>query len=122
MEVHRMVSTRAGFELVSGTNQQGSEAHRFEYDQETTPASMAVVTALSEVMDVDPIELEPLHASEDPDALDALVRVRGTMNGDVHVSFTHEGRVMTVYSYGVITVTPLEHERTDGQRTGITHE
>lgn len=117
-----MASTRAGFELGSVTNQPGSEAYRFEYDQETTPASMAVVAALSEAMDVDPIELEPLHASVDTDALDALVRVRGTMNGDVHVTFTHEGRVITVYSYGVIAVTPPEHERTDGQSTGNTHK
>jgi hypothetical protein len=59
-------------------------------------------------MAIDPIELEPLHDSVDTDALDALVRVRGTMNGDVHVTFTHEGRVVTVYSYGMIAVTPPE--------------
>ena len=117
-----MASTRAGFELISVTNPQDSEAYRFEYAQETTPASMAVVAALSEAIDVDPSDLEPLNESVDTDALDALVRVRGAMNGDVHVTFTHEERVITVYSYGVIAVTPTEHERTDGQSTGITHE
>lgn len=120
--VYRMASTRVGFELESMTNSQGTEACRFEYDQETTPASMAVVAALSEAMDVDPMDLEPLHESVDTDALDALVRVRGTMNGDVQVTFTHEKWVMTVYSCGVIAVTPPEHERTDGQSSGIKHK
>jgi hypothetical protein len=122
MEGYRMASTRTGFELVSVSNPEDSEAYRFEYDQEMSPASMAVVSALSEAMDVDPIDLEPLHESVDIDALDAPVRVRGTMSGDIHVSFTHEGWVMAVSSYGVIAVTPPEHERTDGQSTGITHE
>jgi hypothetical protein len=83
---------------------------------------MAVVAALSEAMDVDPIDLEPIHESVDTDALDALVRVRGTTNGDVHVTFTHERRVITVYRSGAIAVTSPEHERTDGQSTGITHK
>ena len=117
-----MASTRAGFELESLTNQRGSETYRFEYNQETTPASMAVVAALSEAMNVAPMDLEPLHESVDTDALDALVHIRGSMNGDVHVTFTHERRVMTVSSYGVIAVTAPEHERTDSQSTGITHK
>ena len=121
MEGYRMPSTRAGFELGSVTNQPDSEAYRFEYDQETTPASMAVVVALSEAIDVDPLDLEPLNESVDTDALDALVRVRGAMNGDVHVTFTHEERVITISSYGVIAVTPPGNERTDGQHTGIPH-
>ena len=83
---------------------------------------MAVVAALSEAMDVAPMGLEPLHESVDTDALDALVHVRGTMNGDVQVVFTHERWAVIVHSYGVIAVTPPEHERTDGQSRGITHK
>lgn len=110
-----MASTRSGIEFESVTYPQDSEAYRFEYDPETTPASMALIAALSETMDVDPIELEPLHASADTDALDALICGRDRIDRDVHVTLTHERREMTVYSKGVVTVTPLEHERTDDQ-------
>lgn len=79
-------------------------AVRTQFNQERTPASMAIVATLAEVMDVDPVELEPLHASVDPDALDALVRVRNGMDGDIHVTLTHEGYTITVSSYGVVTI------------------
>lgn len=70
---------------------------------------MAVIETLAEVMDVDPVELEPLHSAVDPDALDALVRVRTGTDGDVHATFTHEGHGISVYSDGVVTITP-DHE------------
>jgi hypothetical protein len=37
---------------------------------------MTVIATLAEVRDADPVELDPLHSTVDPDALDALVRVR----------------------------------------------
>ncbi|MFC7133191.1 MULTISPECIES: HalOD1 output domain-containing protein [Salinibaculum] len=66
---------------------------------------MAVIATLAEVMDADPVELDPLHSTVDPDALDALVRVRTGTDGDIHVTFTHEDHEITVYSYGVVTIT-----------------
>ncbi|MFP9062062.1 HalOD1 output domain-containing protein [Natrialbaceae archaeon A-chndr2] len=71
---------------------------------------MAVVATLADVMDTDPVELDSLYSTIDPDELDALVRVRYGANGDTHVTFTHEGHAITVHSYGVLTITP-EHER-----------
>ena len=88
----------------------------------TESVSMAVVAALSEAMDVAPLDMEPLQVSVDTDALDVLVHVRGTMNGDVQVTFTHERWAVSVHSYGVIAVTPPEHERTDDQSRVITHQ
>ncbi len=90
---------------------QESETVRTQFDQEKTPASMAVVATLADVMDTDPVELEPLHSTVDADELDALGRVRNGTNGDTHTAFTHEGHAITVHSYGVITITP-EHELT----------
>jgi hypothetical protein len=117
-----MAATQTGFELVSMTFQQDTGVSRFEYDQETTPPSMAVVVALSEAMAVDPSELEPLHTTVDTDALDTLARVRDTTNGDVNITFSHEGRRITVHSYGVVVVAPLGHEQTDGHPKNIPHK
>ncbi|WP_293027543.1 HalOD1 output domain-containing protein [Natronococcus sp.] len=84
---------------------------RTQFDQEKTPASTAVIATLADLMGTDPVELDPLHSTVDPDELDALVRVRNGINGDSKVTFTHEGHAITVHSYGVITITP-EHEPT----------
>lgn len=117
-----MASIRAGIELKTVTDQQDSETYRFEYNQETTPASIAVIAALSEAMDADPIDLEPLQYTIDTDALGKLARVQGTTNKSVTIAFTYEGYSVTVTSYGVIALTPSEQEQTAGQSSGIAHK
>ena len=87
---------------------QDSETVRTLFDQESIAPSMAVIATLAEVMDADPVDLDPLHATVEPDALDALVRVRDDTTGDIHISFTHEDHSITVSSYGVVTITPGE--------------
>ena len=84
---------------------------RTQFDQEKTPASLAVIATLANTMGTDPVELDPLHSTVDPDALDALAQVRNGTNGDIHITFTHEGHAIRVSSYGVLTITP-EHELT----------
>ena len=79
---------------------------RAQFDHEKTPASIAVIATLADVMDTDPIELNPFHSTVDPDALDDLVRVRTGTDGDIHVSFTHEEYAITVSTYGMVTITP----------------
>lgn len=96
----------AGVGVEAVEYQQETGIVRTQFDQEKTPASTAVIATLADVMDVDPVELDPLHSTVDPEMLDALVRVRDGMNGDIHVTFTHEDHMITVYSYGVVTVTP----------------
>lgn len=83
---------------------------RTQFDQANTPASMAVIATLAEVMDTDPVALDPLHSTVDPEALDALGQVRNGTNGDIHTTFTHEGHEIRVHSYGVITITLPEDE------------
>ncbi|MDG5775092.1 hypothetical protein QA599_01425 [Haloarculaceae archaeon H-GB1-1] len=103
--------------VVSGVGVESVEYHqdsatvRTQFDQEKTPASMAVIATLAEVMGDDPVELDPLYSTVNPDALDALVRVRTGTDGDVHVTFTHEDHAITVYSYGVVSIAP-GHEPT----------
>ncbi|MGM0372001.1 MAG: HalOD1 output domain-containing protein [Halobacteriota archaeon] len=78
---------------------------------------MAVIGTLAEVMDVDPLDLEPLHSTVDPDALNAIISTPPGMEGTVHVTFTHEDHAITVYSDGEITITP-DHEPTAENTNG----
>ncbi|UPW01361.1 hypothetical protein M0R88_04465 [Halorussus gelatinilyticus] len=83
---------------------------------------MAVVAALSEVVDRDPTDLKPLHDYLDADALDELVRVRGATDGDVSVTVTRAEYVITVHSYGTVSVAPLPHDRSDDSSEDVVHE
>ncbi|WP_433632158.1 HalOD1 output domain-containing protein [Halomicrococcus sp. NG-SE-24] len=98
-----------GVEAVEYAQESGTV--RTQFDQEKTPASMAVIATLADVRDTEPVDLTPLRSTVDPEELDSLVRVRNGANGDTHVTFTHEGHAITVHSYGVVAITP-EHELT----------
>lgn len=104
-------STRAGFELGPGTYDEDTETHRYEYDPNSTPAGMAVVTAVSETLDEEPAAIEPLHDVVDADALASLVQGRDGAGGGVSISFSLEGFDVTVSSYGVVA---LDRSRQDG--------
>jgi hypothetical protein len=111
----------SGIEVEAVEVDRDSGTVRTQFAQERTPASMAVIATLADVMDADPVELDPLHSTVDPDALDEFVRVRTGMDGDIHVTFTHEGHAITVYSYGVVTITPgpkpiAEHDGRNAER------
>ncbi len=80
----------AGIDVEAIEYNQRSATVRTQFDQEKTPASMAVIETLADVMGADPTDLTPLHATVDPDALDAFVRVRDRTIGDTRVTFTHE--------------------------------
>ncbi|WP_408960753.1 HalOD1 output domain-containing protein [Natrinema sp. 74] len=73
-------------------------------------------------MDKDPLELEPLHTSVDTGALDELVRVRDTTDGDISVTFIVEEYAITVYSYGVVAIDPPRNDRTNNPNEGAPHK
>jgi len=102
-----------GVEAVEYSQESGTV--RTQFDQEKTPASTAVIATLADVLDADPVELDPLHSTVDPEALDALVQVRNGANGDTHITFTHEGHEIRVHSYGVITITHPKDEAPAGE-------
>ena len=97
---------------------QDSGTVRTLFNQDKVDPSMAVIATLAEVMDADPVDLDPLHSTVEPDALDALVRVRDGTTGDIHISFTHEDHAITVFSYGVITITPGEDSTPEQSERG----
>lgn len=112
----------ASVELETVEYHQESETYRARYDRDAISASMAVVASLSDVMDTDPAELEPLNRSVDTGALDELVRARDTTNGDISVTFRVEEHAITVYSYGVVAIHPPGGDRTDDPSEGALGE
>ena len=113
-----MGTTISGIEVEAVEYAQKSKTVRTQFDQEKTPASMAVVATLADVLDTDPVELDSVHSTVDADQLDALVRVRNGTNRDTHVAFTHEGHAITVHSYGVVSITPEQEPTVEKHERG----
>lgn len=111
-----MSVTHDGFELESVEHHAASGTYRFEYDHDETPPSMAVVQALSEVMDVDPTRVRPLASSVDADALDDVIAPRTGVDAAVEVTVTHDGYDVTVDSQGTLTVVPAGRGQTEDTR------
>ncbi|AGB37769.1 HalOD1 output domain-containing protein [Natronococcus occultus] len=84
------------------------DAYELEYDPATDAPSQAVVAAVGAVTETDPIELEPLHAAVDGDALDALFQPpTGT---DRRVDFRYNGHEIVLETPGTVTVTETTAE------------
>ena len=97
-----MIVTPGGVELSPVERPPASDGRHFEYDPDATVAGMAVVAALSEVLQADPTTLEPLQRTIDVDALDTLL----SSSDAVEVTFPFADRTVTVTADGVITVRP----------------
>jgi len=118
-----MDATVSGVEVEAVEYSQDSATVRSQFDQGKTPASMAVIATLADLMDTDPVDLRPLHSTVDPDALDALVEVRNGTTGDVQITFTHEGHQICVHSYGVITIAPQDtNQQQRNTRGALEHD
>lgn len=107
------MSTHADVNLESVRFHRNSGAYRGRYDRETTPAPMAVIAVVARALNLDPLEMDPLHHSVDTDALDAVFRVRDALGEAVHVSFTYQECDVTVSSEEVVAVPPSELERAE---------
>jgi len=66
-------------------NPEGVVERRYDADTSTTEA---VVYAVAEALDADPLDLEPMHDTVDPDALDALFR---DADDSTLISFSYAG-------------------------------
>ena len=84
-------------------NQSSAETVR---SAEDGSISEAVILAVSEATETDPIELEPLYDYVDPDALDRLFRTRGGLaSRQGTVVFTMDGCEVTVHADGTVVAT-----------------
>lgn len=78
---------------------QGRDAHRRSNDQ----IAETVIEATAEATGTDPLELEPLYTTVDPDALQSLVG--GPPDGaNAMVTFDYEGCRVTVHRGGRVEV------------------
>jgi len=93
-----------GKELIKGETMTGI----FEFgSDESKPVSEAVIDAVVAHTGEDPLEMEPLHSTIDPDALDKLFNRRPSRRqqaGDISVVFSFNGYEITVWSYGTIRI------------------
>lgn len=74
----------------------------------THDPSIAVVELFARLLDVDPVDIEPLSDSIDPAALDALLQGQQTRfrAGDCTVAFTYLEHRVTVSSDGSVEIEP----------------
>lgn len=112
-----MVTTRAGVELSSVEYRPEADCQRFVFDPSTTEPSLAVVGALAEVREEDPVTIEPLTEWLDPDALDTIVGGGDEAAGPTTVTVTVGDVVVTVSSAGVVTFVPVDADPADGGET-----
>lgn len=76
--------------------------YRVTYDPDQAPPSLAVITAVSKLSGKDPLELESLYTSVDPDALDALFT--GDPSSVSRLTFQYSGYEITVGHDDVVEV------------------
>ncbi|AHG03610.1 hypothetical protein HALDL1_08370 [Halobacterium sp. DL1] len=87
-----------------------TESYRAEFDQQTHPATEAVVTAVATATGMGPLELPPLYSVLDPDALDGLFSAApdGPGQGESSLAFEYADQVVTVNGHGTVIVEPGE--------------
>ena len=82
---------------------------RHDWDAEQ-PLGMVVVSAVAAVAETDPLEIEPLRASLDPDALDDLFTPRSSDfdsdRDEGEVAFSVGNHRVTVSATGVVEIHP----------------
>jgi len=90
---------------VCGPREDDIDRYRVDWTQAPS-VSMAVVEAVADAEDVDPLDLEPLNDAIDPDALDSLFSQGGApADGSVHeVSLQFNGCHVTVRDTGEVVV------------------
>lgn len=88
-----------GFEERPGHLEDRSGHQTTVVQSEKTP-SEAVIWAVAETAGVDPLELDSLHESIDPDALDTLIQ----RDAATSVTFEYHGRTVTVRGDGEVVV------------------
>lgn len=86
-----------------------TETHHVHYDPESPVGlSELLVMSVADIADEDPLELEPLYETIDPDTLDDFVESGGTAELDGHVSFAFEGYDVTVHASGLLEIRPAD--------------
>lgn len=75
-----------------------SEVIRIRYDWSSICPSTAAIMTMAAATDCCPIDLDPLHGSIDPDALDEIVESMADARegGSEHITFWHQGHQVAI--------------------------
>lgn len=111
-----MPPTISGIELESLQFCHESGTYRADYDNESTSPVMAIVAAVGDVLNTDPVELAPLSETIDGDALERVLQMRETTDDPVQLSFSYADCDITVSSAGDIRIAPQWTEWQRNQR------
>lgn len=86
-----------------------TERRHVRYDPDATDRpSELLVEAVADAAGADPLELDPLFRTFDPDVLDEFVATGAVPDVDGHISFTYEGYRVTVHPSGLFELEPVE--------------
>lgn len=66
-----------------------------------------LVLAIAEIADVEPLDLDPLYETVDPEMLDDVVGSGGTPDLDGNVSFTYANHHVRVHASGLLEITSV---------------
>jgi hypothetical protein len=72
-----------------------------ERRDESGGVAETLVYAIADAVGVDPLSIEPVYDSVDPDALEALIRSGAN---DLAISFDHDGVPVEVYGDGTVRI------------------
>lgn len=81
--------------------------HHVHYDPASDAnASELLVGAVADIDDADPLELEPLYETVDPDAIDDFVSSECHPDVGGHMSFAFAGYDVRVHASGLLEIEP----------------
>lgn len=92
-----------------------TETYRASFDNEREPVREVLFAVVAVVSGTPPLELPSLSRVLDIETVEQLIEAAVTdpTRGDVHVSFAYTDWNVTVHSYGVLTVRPLQEDPLD---------
>lgn len=85
-------------------------AYSLKYDWSDVSPSTAIMEAVSALKGSDPVDLDPLHRTADPDAIDELLAGDNPENGPFEISFQYASIRVSARRDGTITLHSLEDE------------
>lgn len=112
-----MASTTCENELSSVTFRPKIEAYSAQYDQQSMSPTMALITVVADVLDVDPLDVDQLYDAVDTDALNRLLQSGSGDDDPLRISFTFSSCDVMMSSDGHVEVAPMDETPTtvDGQ-------
>lgn len=87
--------------------------YRTEFDDHARPPTEAVIFAVAEASQTDPLDLPPLHSVLDTDALNALfdTSTNSQSRTKITVSFEFADHHVVLKGHGIIVITPPSAEK-----------